>query len=428
MDTIFALSTAQGRAGIAVVRISGPRAIEALAALTRDVPSPRLASVRILRSRTGVILDEALVLVFEKSQSFTGEQSVEIQCHGSPAVVSAILKELSLIDGLRHAEVGEFTRVALENGRLDLAQVEGLADLLESETEAQRLQALRVFGGELGRQTEIWRRDLIRATALVEATIDFADEEVPVDVSPEVTVLLVKTKADLEQQIAGAEVAERIRSGFEVAIVGAPNVGKSTLLNALAGREAAIVSEYAGTTRDVIEVRMDLGGLPVTFLDTAGIRETSDPIESIGIARAVDRAKQADLRVHLVEAGSTAEIVLGEDDVVLRSKADLLSSGADGVSGRTGQGVSELVERITAILSERGSFAGIATRYRHKIAMERAVASLDAAQASLSRGELSVDVAAEELRASIRALDSLVGRVDVESVLDEIFKSFCLGK
>lgn len=428
MDTIFALSTAQGRAGIAVIRISGPRSMEALAALTQDVPPPRLASVRILRSRTGVILDEALVVVFEKGQSFTGEQSVEIQCHGSPAVVSAILKELGLIDGLRYAEVGEFTRVALENGRLDLAQVEGLADLLEAETEAQRLQAFRVFGGELGRQTEFWRRDLIRATALVEATIDFADEEVPVDVSPEVTALLVKTKADLERQIAGAEVAERIRSGFEVAIVGAPNVGKSTLLNALAGREAAIVSEYAGTTRDVIEVRMDLGGLPVTFLDTAGIRETSDPIESIGIARAVDRAKQADLRVYLIEAGSTAEITLGEDDVVLRCKADLLSSGSDGVSGRTGQGVTELVERITAILSKRGSFAGIATRYRHKIAMERAVASLDAAQASLSRGELSVDIAAEELRASIRALDSLVGRVDVESVLDEIFKSFCLGK
>jgi tRNA modification GTPase len=262
----------------------------------------------------------------------------------------------------------------------------------------------------------------------LEATIDFADEEVPVDVSAEVTALVDVVAEALEREIAASRVGERIRSGFEVAIIGAPNVGKSTLLNCLAGREAAITSEHAGTTRDVIEVRMDLGGLPVTLLDTAGLRETADVVESMGIARARARAEAADLRVFLVEVGEMPEMTPREGDIVLRAKADLLVDVSDAVSGRTGAGVSELVERIRAVLAGRVAGAGIATRARHRQAIERGLVSLRAALGILPQGEAVAEIAAEELRAAIRALDSLVGRIDVEMVLEEIFASFCLGK
>lgn len=428
MDTIFSLSTAQGKAGIAVVRISGPGALDACEALCGNVPTPRRASLRLLRDQGGVRLDEALVLTFPEHQSFTGEPVVELQLHGSIAVVSAVLDALAKMDRLRVAEPGEFTRRALENGRLDLAQVEALADLIESETEAQRQQALRVLSGDLGRKCEEWRKSLIRAAALLEATIDFADEEVPVDVSPEVTELVISVSSALKAEIAGVAAAERIRSGFEVAIVGAPNVGKSTLLNALAGRDAAITSEFAGTTRDVIEVRMDLGGLPVTLLDTAGLRDTQDEVESIGIERALDRADRADLRVFLIAEGQQPELAPREGDVVLRAKADLLDDPTGAISGKTGLGLSSLVDEITKILSVRASGAGLASRTRHRQAMQRGLESLDAALVLIPLGEETADIAAEELRASIRALDSLVGRIDIENVLDEIFASFCLGK
>jgi tRNA modification GTPase len=239
----------------------------------------------------------------------TGEQSAELQLHGSVAIIRSVLMTLSSISELREAEAGEFTRRALENGCLDLTQVEGLADLIESETEAQRRQAMRVLSGAIGDKASKWRTDLIRAAALIEATIDFADEEVPVDVSPEVLELLAGVMLDLEAEISGVRISERIRDGFEVAIVGRPNVGKSTLLNALAGREAAITSEIAGTTRDVIEVRMELAGLPVTLLDTAGLRETDDVVETAGVALAKKRAEQADLRLLMIEpAGEALEI------------------------------------------------------------------------------------------------------------------------
>ena len=268
LDTIFALATAPGKAGVAVVRVSGPEAGQAGARLFGTLPAPHHARTRILKDANGHRLDQALVLFFPAGQSFTGEDVLELHLHGSVATVNAVLRVLGDMPGLRIAEPGEFTRRALENGCLDLAQVEGLADLIDAETEAQRKQALRVLSGDLGKTAESWRSDLIRAAALIEATIDFADEEVPVDVTPEVEALLARVSSSLETEIAGVQTAERIRTGFEVAIVGAPNVGKSTLLNALAGREAAITSEYAGTTRDVIEVRMDLAGLPVTLLDT----------------------------------------------------------------------------------------------------------------------------------------------------------------
>ena len=428
MDTVYALSTAQGKAGVAVIRISGSDAFSAVERLCGDIPERRKASLRILRDSTARRLDEALVVTFSKSSSFTGEDVVELQCHGSVAVISAVLDELSRMDELRPAEPGEFTRRALQNGRLDLAQVEGLADLVEAETEAQRRQAMRVLSGDLGKRAEDWRQKLIRAAALLEATIDFADEEVPVDVSPEVTELVSDVIAALEVEIKGVQNAERIRSGFEVAIVGAPNVGKSTLLNNLAGRDAAITSEYAGTTRDVIEVRMDLAGLPVTLLDTAGLRETDDAVEAIGIDRARLRASQADLRVFLVENNATPDFETDQGDIVLNAKADTLGDKSNAVSGLTGEGVSELVERITDTLKTRVAGVGVATRLRHKHAMERGREALGAAMTAIPEGEGAADIAAEELRTAIQALDSLVGRVDIENVLDEIFASFCLGK
>ncbi|MEQ9243100.1 tRNA uridine-5-carboxymethylaminomethyl(34) synthesis GTPase MnmE [Roseovarius indicus] len=428
MDTIFALSTAPGKAGVAIIRVSGPAAHDAVRSLCGDVPVARQASLRVLRDREGRRLDEALILTFEQDRSFTGEVSAEFQVHGSTAVTAALLDELGSMDGLRLAGAGEFTRRALENGMLDLAQVEGLADLIDAETEVQRRQAMRVLSGDLGQKAEAWRRSLIRAAALLEATIDFADEEVPVDVSPEVGSLVMNVVEELRREIHGVGIAERIRTGFEVAIVGAPNVGKSTLLNALAGRDAAITSEHAGTTRDVIEVRMDLGGLPVTLLDTAGLRETEDAVESIGIDRARNRADQADLRVFLVEPGQVPEMQPMDDDIVLTAKSDLNSDVGNGISGKTGEGVTGLVDRIRETLAARATGSGVATRQRHKDSMGRGMDALEAAVELLPMGEDCADLAAEELRTAIRALDSLVGRIDIENVLDEIFASFCLGK
>ncbi|WP_338549607.1 tRNA uridine-5-carboxymethylaminomethyl(34) synthesis GTPase MnmE [Roseovarius phycicola] len=429
MDTIFALSTAQGKAGVSVVRVSGPDAYLAAKALCGGVPSPRKSSLRVLRTADGGRLDEALVLVFEETQSFTGEAVVEFQCHGSLAVISKLLETLGKMRNFRLAEPGEFTRRALENDRFDLPQVEGLADLIEAETETQRRQALRVFSGELGQKTERWRQRLIRAAALIEATIDFADEDVPVDVAPEVSGLLTSVQEDLEKEIDGYAAAERIRSGFEIAIVGPPNVGKSTLLNYLAGRDAAITSSHAGTTRDVIEVRMDLMGLPVTLLDTAGLRDTSDEVEALGIDRARRRADQADLRVILVEHGSEPELEPRAEDLVCVAKTDCLDQfSGRGVSGSTGAGVSELVREIGERLGNRVADGGLAIRERHRDALIRGNRSLRRAIISVSSGLENSELCSEDIRCTIRALDSLIGRVDIENVLDEIFASFCLGK
>ncbi len=427
MDTIFALATAPGKAGVAIVRLSGPSAWQAVAALCGSVPAPRVSGLRVLTGRDGV-LDEALVLTFEEGASFTGEKVAEFQLHGSTAVVDAVLAELGAMDGLRSAEAGEFTRRALENGRLDLAQVEGLADLIDAETEAQRKQAQRVLSGELGDKAESWRRDLIRAAALIEATIDFADEEVPVDVSPEVIALLMRVRGDLEKEIKGVGIAERLRTGFEVAIVGAPNIGKSTLLNALAGRDAAITSDVAGTTRDVIEVRMDLQGLPVTMLDTAGLRETEDTVEAIGVERAKVRAQQADMRVFLVAEGEAPAFDPLDGDLVLVGKADLVGEAAGRVSGVSGFGVAELVASVRDRLKMLAAGRGVATRDRHRSAMVVGLSDIDRALEKIGAGGEVAELAAEDLRACVRALDSLVGRVDVEMLLDDIFSSFCIGK
>ena len=426
MDTIFALATAQGRAGVAVVRVSGPAAVTAVGLLCRDVPSSR--GLRRLHDANGELLDEALILRFDAGKSFTGEEVIELQLHGSPAVVSAVMRVLGENGDLRQAEAGEFTRRALENGRLDLAEVEGLADLIDAETESQRKQAVRVFSGALGALADGWRTKLIRAAALLEATIDFADEEVPVDVTPEVRELLDSVASEMQREADGVRAAERVRDGFEVAIIGAPNVGKSTLLNMLAGRDVAITSEIAGTTRDVIEVRMDLDGLPVTLLDTAGLRETDDIVEGLGVARAQERAERADLRLHLILDDSQIPDFLGDDDIVVRGKADLMLGDNLAVSGITGAGIDQLIARVSEKLALKVGNIGIAMRERHRTAMLRAIGYMDDARRAMDDEAAMTDLIAEDLRSAIRAVDSIVGRVDVEQVLDEIFSSFCIGK
>lgn len=428
MDTIFALASAQGKAGVSVIRISGPLALEAANRISEHPLPEKGRGLRVLMDPEGAPLDEALVLTFSAPSSFTGENIVEFQVHGSTAVVSSVLSTLSKTLELRLAEPGEFTRRALENGKLDLAQVEGLADLIDAETEAQRKQAQIILAGGLGQLAERWRSDLIRAASLIEVTIDFADEDVPVDVTPEVTALLAGVEADLRRETSGVQIAERIREGFEVAIIGAPNVGKSTLLNALAGRDAAITSEFAGTTRDVIEVRMDLAGLPVTLLDTAGLRETDDHVEGIGIALARKRADQADLRVFLAEADEVLDMEMKPGDIRLIPKADTRKDPTNCISGKTGQGLDHLVDHISKVLKTRSTQVGIATRARHRDMMDSALSSLIEAQAVLHRGSEFYDIAAEDMRSAIRSLEMLVGRVGVENLLDEIFSSFCLGK
>lgn len=428
MDTIFAQATASGRAGVSVVRLSGPAAHEIAQHIAGTLPKPRGSALREIKDRHGEVLDQALVLNFVAPNSFTGEDVVEFHLHGSIAVMRSCLALLSSFPQSRLAEPGEFTRRALENERLDLVQVEGLADLIEAETEAQRKQALRVLSGHLGSLVERWRKDLIRAAALLEATIDFADEDVPVDVTPEVNGLLGDIALEIATEIAGTHVAERIKTGFEVAIVGPPNAGKSTLLNALAGRDAAITSHIAGTTRDVIEVRMDLGGLPVTLLDTAGLRDTIDEIEAIGVDRAIRRAQDADLRVFLCGPDDMFMLTPSLNDIVLFPKADLLNDQKNAVSGKTGLGVGMLVEKIEKILLERSQSVGLATHERHRIALEETQHNLSEVICVLRSGPDLYEIASAELRLAIQSLEVLVGRVDVENLLDEIFSSFCLGK
>lgn len=429
MDTIYAPATARGRAGVAVVRLSGPEAWSAVSSLTKSLPAPRVASLRKLRNGAGELLDEALVVLFEAGRSFTGERVAELHLHGSHAVVSAVLDCLAQFPGVRLAAPGEFTRRALENDRLDLTQVEALADLINAETEAQRKQAVRVLSGEIGRRAQRWRSQLLRVSARVEAIIDFADEDLPGDLMDEVQREISCLLNDLDLEIAGCLGAERIRDGFEVAIIGRPNVGKSTLLNAIAGREAAITSAHAGTTRDVLEVRIDLKGYAVTLLDTAGMRESKDEIERIGVARAKDRAEAADLRIFLVErVAEELEVAAQPGDIVVRAKGDLAEVEGPKVSGRTGEGLDALLGSVAETLASKVSGVATITHARHAEGLARARDGLRRAVVEIDSGSRDAEVIAEELRLARHAIDSLVGHVDVEEMLGEIFSSFCIGK
>jgi tRNA modification GTPase len=427
MDTIFALASARGRAGVAVLRISGPLAHWATGQLC-PLPPIRQAGLRALR-HGGEALDQALVLVFSAPHSFTGEDSVELHLHGSIAVVAKVSEVLAQMNGLRLAEAGEFTRRAMDNGHLDLTQVEGLADLIDAESESQRKQALQVLSGAIAQKVAPWRADLLRAAALIEATIDFADEDVPVDVTPEVLGLLRRVQQDLGAEHARSGAAAAIREGFEVAILGAPNVGKSTLLNALAQREAAITSDIAGTTRDVIEVRMHVGGLLVTLLDTAGLRDSDDLVESIGIARAKQRADAADLRIFLLQAeGEVFDVTARPDDIMRLAKGDLVTGDCMSVSGKTGEGVEVLLAEIASKLETRTSTAGVFSRQRHMLALTTAEAALNKAITALPRASDMPELIATEIRVALTALEGILGHIGVEDLLGEIFSSFCIGK
>ena len=427
MDTIFALASAPGKAGIAIIRISGSAAISVVETITQSELNGPIPKLRVIYDVDGNFIDQALILTFQAPNSFTGENVAELHLHGSSAVVSSIIDLLNNIKGLRLAEAGEFTRRSLDNGKIDLAQVEGLADLIDAETSAQHKQAAKVFTGALGTKTKEWRQTLIKAAALLVATIDFSDEEVPEEVTSEVETLINKVLTELDKEIVGVQTAERIRAGFEVAIVGAPNLGKSTLLNFLVGREAAITSNIDGTTRDIIEVKLDLRGLPVTILDTAGIRETVDEIEEVGISRALERSSLCDLRIVLSEDGKHPPgLVQRETDIVCIAKDDDGKRG--GVSGKTGAGVDDLKHNIWTYFINQTQDVGVATRERHRVSMVDAKHFLKNAVVLLKDGPEYYDVTAEEIRAATHALDSLIGRIGIENVLDEVFSSFCLGK
>ena len=451
-DTIFALSSGRPPAAIAVVRISGPRAGDALKALAGRVPEPRRASLARLRDpANGEMIDEALALWFPGPNSETGEDTVELQLHGGRAVIAAVLAALSRVEGCRPALAGEFTRRAFENGQLDLTRVEGLADLIGADTEAQRRQAFRQLKGLLGDKAEGWRKRLIDAMALVEARIDFPDEaDVPENL---VAPALEATRAlaeDIEATLADGRRGERLREGLVVAIAGAPNAGKSSLLNRIARRDAAIVSPHAGTTRDVIEVHLDLDGCPVTLLDTAGIRDSADPVEREGVRRARERAAAADLVLWVIDAATGGEIPLdmlaGEfpeaKKWLIWSKVDLISTlrvkslksvihrldyPCYFISSETEAGFDAL---LPALVSYAAEFLGstepaLVTRERQRHALEETLAALRRVLAEGHRGE---DLIAEDLRLAARALGRLTGRVDVEDILDVIFRDFCIGK
>jgi tRNA modification GTPase len=445
--TIFALSSGRPPAAIAVVRVSGPAARAALEKLIGRVPEPRKAAlVRVRNPATGEAIDEALALWFPAPHSETGEDIAELQLHGGHAVVAGVLDALGAIDGCRLAEPGEFTRRAFENGRLDLTAVEGLADLIAAETPAQRRQAFRQLKGLIGDRAEAWRRRLIEALALVEARIDFSDEaDVPEDLIGPALRAAQQLRDEIAAVLADGQRGERLRDGLVVAIAGPPNAGKSTLLNRLARREAAIVSPFAGTTRDIIEVHLDLGGFPVTLLDTAGIRDGAEPVEQEGVRRARERTSAADLVLWVIDrsaggpaAGAPSDLLAKSVVWTVRNKSDLLvdnsSAGGDKsetefsylISASNGAGVEALVTALAGFARDYfpGGESGIVTRARHRSALEQTVRALDRALTQRSREELI----AEELRAAATTLGRLTGRVDVEDILDVIFRDFCIGK
>lgn len=431
-NTIFALATASGKAGLAVVRVSGAAVADLCLRMCGSDIFPRKPSLRTIRDGlTGEVLDECLVLRFEAGSSFTGEDVVEFHLHGSLSVVRAVEKSLSKETSLRLAEPGEFTRRALENGRLDLTQVEGLSDLIEAETEAQRLQALRAMDGDLSRKIERWRSKVIKALAYLETTIDFSEEDLPPQIVREVTELIDELISEFSVEVSGSHATEQIRNGFEVAIVGAPNVGKSTLLNRISGRDIAITSDKPGTTRDILEVRIELSGQNIVLLDTAGQRVGQDEIEEIGIERARSRAGSADLRVFLCENGWSENLGVPfvEGDIVAAAKADL-DKGLIGipVSGLTGAGVDDLLRAISAVLEKRVASASSLIRDRHRVGLSDAIEHLKSSKMLILAEVVQEDFAAEELRLCLNALDKVIGRVDVEGLLDVVFSSFCIGK
>lgn len=427
--TIFAVASGVGRAAITVMRITGPRCCFILDRLCQRRPPPRVAALRGLRDPTGDVLDRALVLWFPGPASYTGEDCAELHLHGGRAVLAAVSEAL-LTEGARPAEPGEFTRRAFLNGRLDLLQAEAIADLVDAETDAQRRQALTQMEGALGALYRGWTARLVLLLAAQEALIDFPDEDLPPEAADDMVSGLAALRDEIAAHLDDRRRGERIREGLVFAIIGPPNAGKSTLINALARREVAIVSQHPGTTRDVLEVRLDIGGVPATLLDTAGLRDTDDPIEAEGVRRARARAADADLVIELVDATTPAWVRGADGAAVLRiaTKIDLAPAPADvalGVSARVGTGMDRLEHRLVETAGLLTSRAGPPplTRARHRAALleaaERLTSAIEAPLAEL-RGE--------DLRLALRAIGRVTGQVGVEDVLDSVFRQFCIGK
>jgi tRNA modification GTPase len=442
-DTIFALATAPGRAAVAVVRLSGPASGGVLQSLTgKAVPAARRASLRRLMAKGGRVLEEALVIWTPGPGSYTGEDAAELHLHGGPAIVEGVIQALHDL-GLRLAEPGEFTRRAFENGKLDLAQAEAVADLVDAETEGQARQALGQLGGALSQRYEAWRGQLVQALAMLEAAVDFPDEELPADVADRARPPLQALLAEISEALADEGRGRRVREGFRVALIGAPNAGKSSLLNALAGRDAAIVTATPGTTRDVIEIPMVLGGYKVLLADTAGVRDTEEAIEAEGVRRARAWAEGADLRMWAVDQSASGDWrqaygLARPGDLLLLTKADL-PPGADR-SDVLAVGLESLVistlapgdiQKVRETLEQRvvsalgSGEAPLATRIRHGESLREAHARLTRALEEL---EPAVELAAEDVRLAARALARVMGRIGAEDILDVVFSSFCIGK
>lgn len=431
-DTIYALSSGRLPAAIAVIRVSGPNARRALEVLAGKVPEPRRAAyVKFRDSDSRETIDDGLALWIPGPKSETGEDMAEFHLHGSRAVIAAMFRLLDGIEGFRPADAGEFTRRALLNGKLDLTAVEGLGDLIAAETEAQRRQAMLQFRGGLSKKVEEWRGKLLAALAQIEAAIDFSDEgDVPGNLLQAARRTAAELLAEIQPALADASRGERLREGFTIAITGAPNVGKSTLLNRLAEREVAIVSDIPGTTRDVIEVALDLNGVPVVLIDTAGIRQTSDPVEAEGVKRARGRAEAADLVLWLVDDEGHHSTKDPAREWVVRTKADLLGvpakAGEIAVSAKTGAGIDALIARLSDTAAKLAGEPALVTHARQRQALTETASHLMA----LSKPEIEnrEELFAEELHQAANALGRVTGKIGIEDVLGEIFKNFCVGK
>jgi tRNA modification GTPase len=448
-QTIFALSSGRSPSAIAIVRVSGPLARTALEALAGSVPQPRMAMRVLLRDSEGQGIDDAIVLWFPGPASATGEDVAEFHIHGSRAVQAALFATLSQLENVRPAEAGEFTRRAFENGKLDLTEAEALDDLIHADTDRQRRQALRQLQGLLGNRARDWRKRLIEAQALIEAGIDFSDEgDVPAELIAPALATVKTLLHEIEETLATQGRSERLRDGLRVAISGPPNVGKSTLINLLARREVAIVSPHAGTTRDVIEVQLDLDGYPVTVIDTAGIRDTEDPVEQEGVRRARLRAAESDLVLWVTDGEHEQSEEIGTPPAavwVVRNKIDLCPSGGEAGAGTTkiqsgqgggatfrisadrGDGIAELVAALAAFARDYFGTGedGLIGRERQRWLLRETADGLRRCLAVAGQGD---ELVAEELRAASQALGRLLGRIDVEVILDAIFREFCIGK
>lgn len=430
-DTIFALSSGALPSGVAVIRISGPEVRFALEMTVGRLPAPRTAALRTIRGANGEVIDRGLVLFFPAPNSFTGEDVAEFHLHGGRAVVAAFVAFLGYLPGLRLAEAGEFTRRAFENGRLDLTEAEGLADLIVADTEAQRRQAVRLAGGAFRKKAEDWRRRLVDLRAHVEADLDFSDEDdVPEDVSGAIGVGVAALRAEMERELSAGQRGERIRDGFEVVVLGPPNAGKSSLVNALAEREVAIVTDIPGTTRDLVEVHLDLGGYAVTLVDTAGLRDGGDVIEAEGMRRGRARAAAADLILWLSDQAADPPqevITLGGPVLSVQTKSDLhpLSGEEPKVSIYDRASVDRLLHRLSQeAVARLGGEAPLVSRARQRQCLQQAVDALG----GIGTPDLPMEIVADHLRQAGDALGRLTGRIDVEEVLGSIFSTFCIGK